>query len=138
MCRFNNLFSNKASLPPCRYVYLLLRWKFMGRRGMSQVGALHEMKTVSQIIMVQSDIQDVDFLSFTKVSGRIPTHTKQKIRSPSGIEVESCIKAESPSSQNRKCRQFHDSMGDETMPKKGESILIMYGKSNKKTICYDR
>lgn len=39
---------------------------------------------------------------------------------------------------NKKCKQFEKSMGSEAMPKKGESIMIMYGRKRKKTICYHK
>ncbi len=55
-----------------------------------------------------------------------------------GIEFDACLKSESPSSRNIRCQQFQASMGEESMPKRGESIMIIYGSRRKKmrTICY--
>ena len=46
--------------------------------------------------------------------------------------------SESPSGQNRKCQQFEKAMGSEAMPKLGESLMIVYGKKRKKTMCYHK
>ena len=50
--------------------------------------------------------------------------------------LDSCVKADNPSTVNKKCIQFKEAMGPEKMPGKGNTILIMYGKKKMKTICY--
>ena len=55
-----------------------------------------------------------------------------------GLSVDSCLHSESPSGQNRKCQQFERAMGVEAMPRPGESIMIVYGKRRKKTMCYHK
>ncbi|TRY79426.1 hypothetical protein TCAL_10763 [Tigriopus californicus] len=54
-----------------------------------------------------------------------------------GVSVESCIKAESPSSSNKKCRQFEMTMGKDHLPSKGQSLMIVYGRKKKRTLCYN-
>ena len=53
-----------------------------------------------------------------------------------GHSLDSCIKADNPSTSNKKCVQFKEVMGPEKMPTKGNTVLIMYGKKKRKTICY--
>ena len=53
-----------------------------------------------------------------------------------GLEIESCMTSQTPSAENKKCQQFKKAMGENAMPKKGESVMILYGKTKKKTICY--
>ena len=53
-----------------------------------------------------------------------------------GHTLDSCIKADNPSTSNKKCIQFKAAMGADKMPTKGNTVLIMYGKKKRKTICY--
>ena len=53
-----------------------------------------------------------------------------------GLEMESCMSSKTPSANNKKCQQFIESKGQKAAPKKGESVMIMYGRKRRKTICY--
>ena len=53
-----------------------------------------------------------------------------------GMLYNQCLKTPSPSSGNRRCRQFKADKGKEAMPKEGESLMIKYNKGKRKTVCY--
>ena len=54
-------------------------------------------------------------------------------------KTEDPIASENPSSRNKRCRQFRKIKGEKFMPKKGESLKIIYKNSKGKkvaTTCY--
>ena len=53
-----------------------------------------------------------------------------------GQEFNQCYNASSPSSKNRRCKQFELDKGH--LPKKGESLMIKYNKGRRSTVCYSK
>ena len=49
-----------------------------------------------------------------------------------------CLKSPSPSSKNRRCKQFEQDKGYSAMPKKGESLMIKYNRGRRSTVCYEQ
>jgi hypothetical protein len=50
--------------------------------------------------------------------------------------MEKCQPAQTPSATNKRCQQMKKQLGEDVMPKAGESLMIMYNKGKKSTICY--
>ena len=42
----------------------------------------------------------------------------------------------SPTSGNKRCQQFKFDKGKRAMPKTGETLMIMYNKKQRSTVCY--
>ena len=54
-----------------------------------------------------------------------------------GHKFNQCIKDNpSPSSGNRRCKQFKIDQGEDAMPREGESIKIKYNRGRRSTVCY--
>ena len=47
-----------------------------------------------------------------------------------------CVTGPTPSSYDKRCKEFEQSKGKSSMPKRGKSLMIKYNNGKRSTVCY--